>query len=121
MQWEIDLFGKITENAKASKAAYNVTKAEYDGVMVSLAANVAKAYIDLRMYQNHLQVSLSHLAEQKKVLAIVEARFKAGLSDMLDVTQSRTVVASTQASIPPIEAQIEASINSLALLTARCH
>lgn len=66
MQWEIDLFGKITENAKASKAAYNVTKAEYDGVMVSLAANVAKAYIDLRMYQNHLQVSLSHLAEQKK-------------------------------------------------------
>lgn len=119
MQWEIDLFGKITENAKASKAAYNVTKAEYDGVMVSLAANVAKAYIDLRMYQNHLQVSLSHLAEQKKVLAIVEARFKAGLSDMLDVTQSRTVVASTQASIPPIEAQIEASINSLALLTAR--
>lgn len=119
MKWEIDLFGKITQNAKAGKAAYNATRAEYDGVMVSLAASVAKAYINLRTYQNELSVAQYHLGEQKKVLAIVEARFKAGLSDMLDVSQSRTVVVSTKASIPPIKAMIETSINSLALLTAK--
>lgn len=119
MQWEIDLFGKISQNAKVGKAEYNASRAEYDGVMVSLAANVAKAYINLRTYQNELLVAQDHLGQQKKVLAIVEARFKAGLSDMLDVTQSKTVVASTQASIPPIEAMIETSINSLALLTAK--
>lgn len=119
MQWEIDLFGRITQNARAAKAAYSASRAEYDGVMVSLAANVAKAYIDLRMCQNQLLAAQNHLAEQKKVLAIVEARFKAGIADMLDVTQSRTVVASTKATIPPLEAQIESAINSLALLTAR--
>ncbi len=118
MQWEIDVFGKITQNVKANKAAYNATKAEYDGVMVSLAANVAKAYINLRTYQNELMVANSHLAEQEKVLKIVEARFKAGIASMLEVAQSRTVVASTRASIPPLTAMIESSINSLSLLTA---
>lgn len=119
MQWEIDLFGKITQNVKANKAAYNATRAEYDGTMVSLAANVAKAYINLRTYQNEMSVAKSHLEEQEKVLTIVEARFKAGIASMLEVSQSRTVVASTRASIPPLEAMIESSINSLALLTAK--
>lgn len=119
MQWEVDLFGRITQNVKSQKAAYNATKAEYDGAMVSLAANVAKAYINLRTYQNEMEVAQRHLAEQEKVLAIVEARYKAGLGSLLEVSQSRTVVASTKASIPPLEAMIESSINSLALLTAR--
>ncbi|MDE6632428.1 MAG: TolC family protein, partial [Muribaculaceae bacterium] len=119
MQWEIDLFGKITQNVKANKAAYNATRAEYDGVMVSLAANVAKAYINLRTYQNELRVANSHLEEQEKVLKIVEARFHAGLASMLEVSQSRTVVASTKASIPSLEAMIESTINSIGLLTAK--
>lgn len=117
-QWEIDLFGKITENVKADKAAYNASRAEYEGTMVSLAASVAKAYINLRTYQNELLVAKNHLAEQSKVLIIVEARFKAGLASLLDVTQSQIVVSSTKASIPPLEAMIESTINSLALLTA---
>lgn len=117
MQWEIDIFGKIRQNVKAQKASYNASRAEYDGAMIALAANVAKAYINLRMYQSELSVARQHLEGQQKVLAIVEARFKAGLADMLDVAQSKTVVASTQASIPSLEAQIDASINSLALLT----
>lgn len=117
MQWEIDVFGKIRQNVKAQKAAYNASRAEYDGAMIALAANVAKAYINLRMYQSELSVARKHLDGQQKVLAIVEARFKAGLADMLDVAQSKTVVASTQASIPSLEAMIDASINSLALLT----
>lgn len=119
MQWEIDLFGKISQNVKANKAAWNASRAEYDGTMVSLAASVAKAYINLRTYQNELFVANEHLAEQEKVLKIVEARFKAGIASKLEVAQSRTVVASTKASIPPLEAMIESSINSIALLTAK--
>lgn len=119
MQWEIDLFGRITQNVKANKAAYNASRAEYDGVMVSLAANVAKAYIDLRTYQNELQVANSHLEEQEKVLKLVEARFHAGLASGLEVSQSRTVVASTKASIPSLEAMIESTINSIGLLIAK--
>lgn len=119
MQWEVDIFGKITQNVKSQKAAFNASKAEYDGTMVALAANVAKAYINLRTYQNEMEVAQRHLDEQEKVLIIVEARYKAGIGSMLEVSQSRTVVASTKASIPPLKAMIESSINSLALLTAR--
>lgn len=118
-QWEIDIFGKITQNVKASKAAYDATRAEYDGMMVSLAANVAKTYINLRSYQRELAVARNHLAEQEKVLAIVQARFKAGIASKLEVTQSANVVATTKASIPSSEALIESCINSIALLTAR--
>ena len=103
---------------KAGKAAYNASRAEYDGVMVSLAANVAKAYITLRTYQRELEVAKSHLAEQEKVLAIVQARFKAGIGDKLEVSQSKNVVATTKASIPALESMIESAINSLGLLTA---
>lgn len=119
MQWEVDIFGRITQNVKSQKAAFNASKAEYDGTMVALAANVAKAYINLRTYQNEMEVAQRHLDEQEKVLIIVEARYKAGIGSMLEVSQSRTVVASTKASIPPLKAMIESSINSLALLTAR--
>lgn len=119
MQWEVDLFGRITQNIKSQKAAYNASKAEFDGTMVSLAANVAKAYINLRTYQNEMEVAQRHLEEQQKVLTIVEARYKAGIGSLLEVSQSRTVVSSTRASIPPLEAMIESSINSLALLTAK--
>ncbi len=51
-QWEIDLFGKITAQVKAKKAAVKVSKAEYDAAMVSLSAQIATLYIQLRMYQN---------------------------------------------------------------------
>lgn len=118
-QWEIDIFGKITQNVKVEKAAYDATRAEYDGVMVSLAANVAKSYIALRAYQQELLVASEHLKEQEKVLAIVEARFKAGIASKLEVTQSEIVVSTTRASIPSLMAMIESSINSLALLTGQ--
>lgn len=118
-QWEIDIFGKITQNVKVQKAAYNATRAEYDGVMVSLAANVAKSYIALRAYQQELRVATDHLKEQEKVLAIVEARFKAGIASKLEVTQSEIVVSTTRASIPSLKAMIESTINSLALLTGQ--
>lgn len=115
-QWEIDLFGRVAANAKASRQAYNATRAEYAGAMVSLAANVAKAYINLRLYQEQLQVANAHIEQQQKVTKITEARFEAGLGNMLEVNQARTVLYSTEATIPGLEAMIQTSVNAIALL-----
>lgn len=117
MQWEIDVFGRVQANSKASKYAYEATRAEYVATMVSLATNLAKAYISLRMYQEQLAVAKAHIASQEKVTKLVEARFDAGIGNMLEVSQARMVLYSTQATIPGLQSLIDSSINAIAVLT----
>ena len=117
MNWEIDVFGKITSKVKSSKSAYDATRAEYAAVMTALCANIAKSYVTLRMYQAEYQVAMEHIGSQGKIVKITEARHEAGLASMLDVAQARMVYYSTQASVPGLESAIHTTINSLAILT----
>ena len=117
MSWEIDVFGKIKRQLKADKASVEVSRADYDAVMVSLCANVAKTYLQLRTYQMQYQVAIEHTESQEKVLKIAEARQEAGIGDMLEVTQARIVLYSTRSSIPGLEAGIRTTANALAVLT----
>lgn len=115
-QWEIDLFGKITAQVKAKKAAVKVSKAEYDAAMVSLSAQIATLYIQLRMYQQELIVAENHIKSQERVTQITKARHEAGLASGLDVDQSLVVLNSTQASIPQLRNAINTTIASIAVL-----
>lgn len=114
--WQIDLFGQITSQAKSKKALWQASKSQYDGAMVTLCANVATAYINLRTWQTQYMVAMWHLQSQKEILNMVENRFRSGLASMFDVSQSKTLFLSTQASIAPLVANIEAQINSIAIL-----
>lgn len=118
MSWQVDIFGRIAAESKAKKAAWSASRAEYDGVMVTLCGNIATAYINLRVYQAQMAVAESHLKQQEKVVKITEARFECDLASQLDVQQAKTVYASTSATIPMLGAQIHATINSLAVLLA---
>lgn len=116
MNWEIDVFGRVKANVKAQKAAYNVSRADYDAVMVSLCANVATTYLQLRICQEQLTVATAHIESQERVMKITEARYEADLGDMLDVTQARIVLFGTQSSLPALKAQIRTLMNALSLL-----
>lgn len=116
MSWEIDVFGRVYANVKEKKAAYNVARADYDAVMVSLCANVATAYMQLRTYEEELNVAKQHIESQKEVCKITEARFNADLGNMLDVTQERVVLFETEATLPTLQSNIKTMKNSLALL-----
>ena len=114
--WEADLFGRIRENVKAQKEGVNISKADYAAMQVSIAAEVARYYIDIRLYQQQLRIAESHIESQKRVTNITKAREEAGLSSMLDVSQSMTVLYSTEATIPSLKALIRTTINSLGVL-----
>ncbi len=116
MSWEIDLFGKISAQVKAEKAAYNVSRAEYRGVMVSLIAEIATDYFNYRIYQTELEVAKMHLESQSSVLRITEARYDAGLVSKLDVAQAKVVYGNTEATIPQLESSIQQTFNALAIL-----
>lgn len=119
MNWQIDLFGKITAQARDKKALWQASRAQYVGTMVSIGSSIASCYMSLRVYQAERRVAMEHLESQKKVVEITEARHEAGLVSMLDVSQARTVYYSTEASLPPLESAIRAQINAIAVLMGK--
>lgn len=116
MNWEIDVFGKITARAKESKAAYNATRVEYDATMVTVAAKIATAYMQLRTVQSEIAVLEHNISSQADVLKKTEARYEAGLSSKLDVTQAKTTYFSTEASLATLRTTEASTINALAVI-----
>lgn len=114
--WEIDVFGRIRKQVKAQEETFQASKEDYNATMVSLCAEVATAYINLREQQEELAVLLKNCESQEAILKITEVRYEAGLASKLDVAQAKSVYYSTKASIPSIEAGIIQYINSLSVL-----
>lgn len=77
---------------------------------------VASAYINLRELQQELEVVNKNVASQEEVLKITEVRYNTGLVAKLDVAQAKSVLYSTKASIPQLEAGINQYITTLAVL-----
>ncbi len=117
MNWQLDVFGKITERAKQSKAQFRATSAEYSAMMVTVSAKIATAYLQLRTLQTEVDVLNKHIAQQKRVADITNARHEAGLASMLDVSQSLTTFYSTEAAMLSLNTSITTTINTIAVLT----
>ena len=116
MQWELDLFGGIRQRVKAQREQFRATEEEYRGVMVSLCAQVATAYFQLRQYQQEQEVLDHNCQSQLAVVNLTEARNRSGLASKLDVAQARQVYYGTLAQVPAIEAGIISTMNQLAVL-----
>jgi len=114
--WEIDLFGGTRRSVEAAAADWQAQQASLGDVQVSVAAETAIAYLTLRTNDRLLEVARSTLAVQQDTLNLLNSRYEAGLSNELAVQQARYNLESTKASIPPLEAGIEASRNALAVL-----
>ena len=116
MSWQLDVFGVIRQKAKAQKELYAASKEEYNATMVSLCAEVASAYFNLREVQQELDVLRRNAVSQEAVVKITESRYKTGLVSKLDVAQAKSVYYSTLASIPTTEANVIQYLNTLAVL-----
>ena len=116
MSWQLDVFGVIRQKSKAQKELYNASKEEYNATMVSLCAEIASAYFNLREQQLELDVLRRNAISQEAVVRITETRYKTGLVSKLDVAQAKSVYYSTLASIPMTEANVIQYVNSLAIL-----
>ncbi len=114
--WEIDVWGKNRRAREASGAAVQSSIEDYRDVLVSLYADVAAAYIDIRTLQLRLDFALNNRQSQKETLDVVTAREDAGLVPLLDVAQARSNLANTEATIPFLEADLDRSLNRLAIL-----
>lgn len=117
--WEIDLFGGVRRSVEASQADLEASVEDLRSVVVSLLAEVAVNYIDLRTYQVRLAVARDNVAAQEQTWHLLSALSQAGGGDELAVAQARYNLESSRAKLTDLEVGLEAAMNRLALLTGR--
>lgn len=116
MSWEIDVFGRVSAATKSGKANINVSKLDYEAMLVSLKAEVATNYGALCMFTQQLRVAKAHLKSEQDLLKLVNDRYESGLVSKLDVTQAENSVNNTGLRIPALEARQASAKNALATL-----
>lgn len=114
--WEIDVFGRIRRTIESAGAGYQASIEDYRDVMVTLFAEVALAYIDIRTSQQQLSIAKSNAEDQRKSMVLAQDQYETGLSSKLDVTQAKANLASTKAMIPPLQLSLTHAFNRLAVL-----
>ena len=117
--WEIDIFGGTRRGVEAAKADIQSQQASLESVWVSMAGEVAQTYVAIRSYQERLAVAENNLKAQADTLGILQARYKAGLSDELDVQQARYNLEKSRSTIPTLKSGLERSFNALAVLVGK--
>lgn len=115
--WEIDLFGRIRRSVEAADATLAQSVADYHAVRVSLMAEIAAAYTDLRTSQARIGYAQANIDVQKKTLDLVKNRFDLQIAPALDVAQARLILANTESEIPSLRIAESAALNRLAVLT----
>jgi NodT family efflux transporter outer membrane factor (OMF) lipoprotein len=114
--WVVDVFGGTRRSVESAQANEQAVDAVRRGVVLMVASETARAYLELRGGQRQLQVAKTTLEEQRKTLTITEDKRRNGLASDLEVVRARTEVESTAAEIPPIEQAIRECIHVLSTL-----
>jgi NodT family efflux transporter outer membrane factor (OMF) lipoprotein len=114
--WEIDLFGGIKRSAESSQASLEASIDNYHDVMITLYAEVARNYVELRTLQTRIRFALQNIHSQQETLKLTEDRFEAGIAPELDVAQAKLNLANTESEVPSLRLAETQAINRIAVL-----
>jgi NodT family efflux transporter outer membrane factor (OMF) lipoprotein len=117
--WEPDFFGRLRKSVSAYDADVQAAQENLRNTMVSLTAEVALDYVNLRSYQSQITVTQSNLAKYRETYEMTLAKRESGLTSDLDVAQALETVQSTEAAIPTLEIDLQQTKNALAILLAQ--
>jgi len=117
--WEIDIFGRLGRTANAYGALVSSAAHGLEDVQVSLAAEVARTYFELRGAERQLAVARRNAENQRRTVALTEDRLAAGRGTAFDIERARSVLQLTLAAVPEIESRIAADRYRVALLLGR--
>jgi NodT family efflux transporter outer membrane factor (OMF) lipoprotein len=114
--WELDVFGGVRRSVEAAEADLEASWENLHDVMVSLLAEVALNYMEVRTFQVRFAVAEANIAAQAETLAYTSSRFEAGLSNELPVQQALTNLEATRSQIPSLRTGLAAANNRLSVL-----
>jgi NodT family efflux transporter outer membrane factor (OMF) lipoprotein len=114
--WELDFWGKYRRGVEAEAASLLASVADYYYALVSLTAEVARTYVVIRTFEVLIAQAEANAKLQEEGLEIADSRFRNGATSELDVTQARTLLESTRASIPQLQISLQQARNALSTL-----
>jgi len=114
--WELDLFGRVRSQVRAASAIAQSFEATADDIRVSVAAEIARNYFEVRGLQQQLAVAERSLANQRETLRIAQVRRDTGIGEEQDVASAAARVAAIDASIPPIRSALAQREHRIAVL-----
>jgi len=117
--WEIDVFGGTRRSVEAANADLDAAVETLNDVLVSLLAETAINYVDIRTFQTRLTAAESNLHLQQQTHELTQYRYQAGLIDELAVSQARYNLETTRAQIPALRSGLSEAMNRLAVLTGQ--
>lgn len=117
--FELDLFGKNRNRAHASDAQLRALEADSRNVEITLAGDVARAYIDYRSAEKQQAIAEKNLISQEATLKLIQQQRNVGETPQLDVERSETLVNTTRSSIPEFKRRSANARLMLAVLTGQ--
>lgn len=114
--WELDFWGKFRRGVESADGAYLASIASYDGVLVSLLADVTATYIGIRTTEQLIGIARDNVRKQEQALSIAKAKYQGGGTSELDVFQASNVLEQTRAAIPQLTIQLQQGQNALCVL-----
>ncbi|HEY3755649.1 MAG TPA: efflux transporter outer membrane subunit [Opitutaceae bacterium] len=114
--WEIDVFGGRRREVEAAGAEVGATKFGERATRMVLLGDAARNYVEVRGYQRRLEIAEENISAQRQGLAITRDRYAHGLATELDVEESTTLLADTEAEVPSLESSRQAGIHRLGVL-----
>ena len=116
LNWELDFWGRFRRAIAAAEATVNASVENYDDALVTLLADVANNYVNLRQAQEQIKWARINLAIQRKVWQMIKTKTEVGTLSDLDLAEIETVVWQTAAQIPAFEITQRQAENQLCIL-----
>ncbi len=117
--WEIDLWGRFRRGVESADAKLAVSLTDFHDIQVSLSAEVAVSYIQIRSFQQRLKLAIENADIQQQSLHITSVRMKEGISTELDMQQAKALLFSTRSLIATLRTGLRQSKNALSTLLAK--
>lgn len=116
--WELDLWGRVRRNIEASQAQADASAEERRGTLISVLAELARDYVQLRGIQEQIRIQQANAKVNQDILDIVQTRARGGLVTGLDVASAAQQVEGIRAQIPQLQQQEIQAVNAIGLLLA---
>lgn len=118
-QWELDFFGGVQRSLEAADATIASEQANSQAVQITLLAEVARYYLQLRENQQLQAVTEANLNSQRQTLELTQVRQQSGFATLLEVSQAQAQLAETEAQLPLYQTQAAQAIHALSTLLGR--
>ncbi len=116
LAWEVDFWGRFRRAVEAADANLDATVFDYGDVVVTLVADVAATYVEIRTLQARLELTKRNVEIQRDTYELTETRFREGATSEIDVQQVKSSLAQTEGFVPQLEVAIRQAQNQLCVL-----